>query len=414
MRFVRWILAATPLALVACSGGSDTTTSAGGGPTSSTGTSTGTDTTSSSATGTGGGGVGPTALVAGDDTTCVVTSKSAVACWGQLANGTMGSSTPALVSGLVAAPPKSDVAPLSLGTATACAITSTGSAVCWGEGSKGQLGNGSTTDAPAPVPVTDLDAGVTAIATGDAHACAVVNGAVKCWGQNNYGQLGDDLAETSSTTPVPVPSLTSGVVAVTSGFWHACALTDAGGLRCWGANGNGALGNDGMNNNEPVPVAVEGLSSGVRAVVAGDFHTCALTTGGAVKCWGNNDRGQVGDGTTNTAYSPVDVIGLSSGVVAITAGTNHTCAVTTGGTVKCWGLNTEGALGSGPAMDAIVSTPVDVPSLSDIVTIAAGAAHTCGVTAGGAVKCWGANDAGQLGDGTNKSSSTPVTAGPLP
>ena len=115
---------------------------------------------------------------------------------------------------------------------------------------------------------------------------------------------------------------------------------------CWGYNGNGQLG-DGTRSTRKHPVDVFGLSSGIKQISAGWDHTCALTTGGAVKCWGQNKHGEVGDGSRSDRLKPVHVTGLTSGVAQVSAGYDHTCALLTGGTVKCWGNNATGELGDG-------------------------------------------------------------------
>jgi alpha-tubulin suppressor-like RCC1 family protein len=192
------------------------------------------------------------------------------------------------------------------------------------------------------VPVT-----ATAVAAGRQHTCALTSaGGVKCWGANVHGQLGNGT-NTGSNVPVDVSVLTSGVVAIAveEGNDFACALTSAGGAKCWGENDSGQLGN-GTTTDSNVPVDVSGLGSGVSAIAAGGVHACALTSAGGVKCWGSNFQGELGDGTNTDSNVPVDVSGLGSGVAAIAAGVFYTCALTIAGGAKCWGANTQGSWGT--------------------------------------------------------------------
>jgi alpha-tubulin suppressor-like RCC1 family protein len=351
----------------------------------------------------------------GEDHTCALTTAGGVKCWGanyegQLGDGTTTDrTTPVDVSGL-----SSGVTAVSAGRVYTCALTTSGGIKCWGDNRFGQLGGGTTigtevcsgslTCSTTPVDVSGLSSGVTAVSAGLFHTCALTTGGgVKCWGANFIGELGDG-STTNRTTPVDVSGLTSGIATVSAGAFYTCALTAGGGVKCWGENFSGQLG-DGTTTDRTTPVDVSGLTSGIATVSAGFFHACALTTGGGVKCWGANDYGLLGDGSTTNRTTPVDVSGLSSGVTAISAGTFHTCAVTTGGGVKCWGSNLDGQLGSGPNpapelcyIYACSTTPLDVLGLtSGAAAVSAGGNHTCAITTGGGMKCWGSNGHGQLG-----------------
>jgi alpha-tubulin suppressor-like RCC1 family protein len=353
-------------------------------------------------------GSGVQAIAAGGSHTCALTSGGGVKCWGdngfgQLGDGTTANknSSPVDVAGL-----GSGVQAIAAGGSHTCALTSGGGVKCWGDNGFGQLGDGTSADKNSPVDVVGLGSGVQVIAAGGNHTCALTSGGVKCWGDNGFGQLGDGTSADKNSSPVDVAGLGSGVQAIAAGGSHTCALT-SGGVKCWGDNGVGQLG-DGTSADKSTPVDVLGLGSGVQAMAVGGNHTCALTSGGGVKCWGDNDYGQLGDGTSADKRTPVDVAGLGSGVQAIAAGGNHTCALTSGG-VKCWGWNESGQLGDGTSgSGADKNTPVDVAGLgSGVQAIAAGGNHTCALTSGG-VKCWGDNYRGQLGDGTLAGKNTPV------
>ena len=305
---------------------------------------------------------------------------------------------------------------IATGQSHVCALTPGGGVVCWGLNSSGQLGSGTTTFAGTqarvtPTPVTSLDSGVTAVAAGSGQTCALTDTeSVLCWGYNGYGQLGDGTT-TSRSTPTPVTGLSSGVAAIAVGGSHICALTTTGGVVCWGSNSYGQLG-DGTTTNRLTPTPVTGLSSGVAAITAGADHTCAVTTGGGVSCWGYNYYGRLGDGTTTNRSTPTEATGLSSGVSAVVAGGSHTCALTAGGGALCWGYNNSGRLGDGTTTNR--STPTAVSGLSSgVLTLAGGSSHTCARTSGGNVSCWGLNTSGQLGDGTTTARWTPAAVSGL-
>jgi alpha-tubulin suppressor-like RCC1 family protein len=353
---------------------------------------------------------------AGDFHTCATTTQGAVRCWGfngagQLGNGTTTNrARPVPVKGL-----GSGVQAVSAGGNHTCALTNTGAVKCWGFNLYGQLGNGTTTNSTTPVPVAGLASGVVAITLGGNDSCArTQGGAMRCWGRGTEGQLGDG-ALTNRSTPVAVSGMTSGVTAISLGFDHTCAIVAGGAVRCWGFNLSGEVGN-GMNANTSVPAAVSGFASGGARIDAGHAHTCAVTTGGAARCWGYGGHGALGNGGAANSNTPVAVTGLSSNTTRIDAGLYQSCAVTTGGAVKCWG-GKSGSPSLGTGGTAASSTPVAVTGLSSgVTTISAGgkdAPHTCAVTSDGKLRCWGANSFGQLGDGTTTARAVPVVV-PVP
>lgn len=344
--------------------------------------------------------------------TCVLTAAGAVKCWGLNGNGQLGDgttvnrSTPVTVSGLA-----SGVARVESGHVSTCALTTAGAVKCWGMNTSGQLGDGTLVSKSTPVAVLGLSSGVASVSMAQVHSCALTTaGGVKCWGANTNGQLGDATKVTKST-PVSVSGLTSGVARLGAGMTHSCAVLTTGGLMCWGDNYYGQIGDGTVGTDRTTPVNVSGLSTGVATVSGGDRNTCALLTSGGVKCWGDGYYSGLGDGTTSTVKksTPVDVTGLASGVVQLTSGSFNSCALTSAGAVKCWGRNQYGQLGDGT--QAQRATPVNVSGLTSGVASVNGSLGftTCAVTTGGAVKCWGYNSYGQLGDGTTNNSYIPVT-----
>ncbi len=316
------------------------------------------------------------------------------------------STTTAAAPATTATTPTSIQNLIDAGELHACAVTASGSLQCWGDNTHGQLGDGTNTLRLTPHKVVGFAGGAQTVTTGGEHTCAVTTGGwVKCWGNNDSFQLGAD-SDGDQSAPVDVIGLGSGVRSVDAGTEYTCALSVGGAVKCWGDNTHGQLG-DGTTQFQWTPVDVVGLDSGVQAISAGGEHTCAVTAGGAVKCWGDNTHGQLGDGTTQDRWAPVDVVGLDSGVQAISAGGEHTCAVTAGGAIKCWGANTSGQLGDGSSWDQ--ASPVDVAGLgSGVQAVSAGGEHTCGLTAEGALECWGDNVYGQLGDGTTDNQAEPA------
>ena len=273
--------------------------------------------------------------------------------------------------------PLSDIDAISSAHTHTCALTTSGNVKCWGNGYAGKLGNGGGTNQLAPVdvrtsasnedPLSDIEA----IGTGIYHTCALtVDGNVKCWGTTAYlgsGGINSQSApldvHTSSTESAPL----SDIDAISVGYRHTCALTVDGNVKCWGEGASGKLGN-GDITNQLAPVDVLTSSStplgGIAAISPGYHHTCALTTDGNVKCWGQGSNGKLGNNGTRKSNSPVDVHTSSSddtplgGIAAIHSGFYHTCALTTDGNVKCWGQGASGKLGNGNIGNK--STPVDI------------------------------------------------------
>jgi alpha-tubulin suppressor-like RCC1 family protein len=347
-----------------------------------------------------------TQIEAGERHSCALTESGGVQCWGRNEFGQLGDGTtsprnqPVDVFGLT-----SGIAQISAGAGHTCALTVTGGVKCWGLNNSGQLGDGTAAPRVAPVDVVGLASGVAAIAAGGSHTCALTTaGGVKCWGFNGNGAVGDGT-QVNRSTPVDTQGLLTGVSRMNAGGGHTCAVTTAGGVKCWGYNFGGALG-DGTTTARVSPVDVSGLSSGVVDLSLGTSHTCALTTPGGLKCWGRNDTGGLGDGSATNRLTPVDVSGLAAGVADVTAGGIHTCAVMNSGGAKCWGWNQHGQVGDGATTNRL--SPVDVTGLSSgVAALTAGSRHTCALATGGAVKCWGDSEDGQLGDGTNSAHGTP-------
>ena len=277
---------------------------------------------------------------------------------------------------------------------------------------EGQSGSAVITVATGPLEFASVSAGY-------AHTCAIaMSGKAYCWGRNGFapdpsgnyqsgGQLGDGSTRSSS---VPV-AVTGGLTfsTVSAGEDHTCGVTAAGAAYCWGSNDFGQLGSGSTANASSVPVAVTG---GLRftGVSAGGTHTCGVTTSGAAYCWGLNVNGRLGDGSTNASAVPVAVTGgLSySQVIAagVASGEGHSCGLTTAGAAYCWGGNEFGQLGEGSNSDK--TTPAPVTGEFAFSAVAGGAWHTCGITTSGVAYCWGANGHGQLGDGSNTYVSAPV------
>ena len=418
----------------------------------------------------GGPGGVPAQIAVGSEHACVVMSTGQVECWGMGSWGRLGNGDqlprdlPTQVIGLPLPPGSANQ--VTAGVATSCAVTAsprrrllgpvrrrrrqrahdsphghsrdepargqrvpgigglgrlrpghTGGLAtdlrCWGENDNGQLGNGTTNDATKAVKVKGLSNGVESVSNGASYNCAVVhNGGVQCWGYNGYGQLGNGTT-TGSSTPVGVSGLPNNVEQVGTAFEHACALLTDGTVQCWGSNNHGQLGN-GSTSDSNTPVPVTGLTAVAQIAVA-DSATCALTSAGSVQCWGANTFGELGNGSTSDSDVPVQVSGLTGGVTAIAAMGSTVCATLFTGQVDCWGDNSVGELGTGSVgSPAFSDTPVTVGGFTSNGSIGSSGgfgATSCALNTSQQPYCWGDNSVGELGDGTSGSatdSGTPV------
>lgn len=337
-------------------------------------------------------------VAAGTAHSCAVTPKGTLKCWGSNADLQLGtglrtwSRVPLPVLRL-----ESGTAVISAGGSHSCALTDAGAVSCWSREGRALGVGDETIETAAPVQVRGLTEGVDAISAGNAHTCALKAGVVSCWG----GFHGPDLKARNYLTPRKILGLGRGVRAVDAGYDDACAVVATGAVRCWGEHFPGPRGASPLT-----AVAVAGLPSQAVAVTVGGGHACVLTSAGGVVCWGANAHGQLGDGTTTTSQAPVQVRGLDSGVVAVRAGDQDTCALTDRGAVQCWGYNGYGQLGD----DTITDSGVPVPVLgldAGVVDLGVGYQHACAMLGTGAVRCWGYNFEGQLGIGPSTLSNSP-------
>ncbi|MGE0159718.1 MAG: hypothetical protein AB7T31_09935 [Gemmatimonadales bacterium] len=290
---------------------------------------------------------------------------------------------------------------LAAGVSHMCGLDASGVAMCWGANDGGQLGDGSRTDRPSPVPVR-AELRFSSLTAGAAHTCGLAGGGVPlCWGQNLSGQLGDGTRNDARFPRAVGNGIT--FTTLVAGWSHTCGLTSNGNAFCWGLNGDGQLG-DGSRLDRLLPTVVQN-GGAMSALAAGSAHTCGISEG-QVLCWGDNRFGQLGDGTTEGRTQPTPVSGLPAGASQVVAGAVHSCALAADGSAYCWGQNQAGQLGDGTTQNR--SSATQVAGTLRFRSIYAGGALTCGVATSGGEYCWGLNLAGQLGDGSRQSRSTPT------
>ena len=290
-----------------------------------------------------------------------------------------------------------------------CALTSDGAAYCWGLNSIGQLGDNSLTARSAPVAVAG-SLKFTNLTAGAGHTCGLTSdGSAYCWGSNGLGQLGDG---TTTNRPAPV-AVTGGLhfQMITAGGYsvgQTCGVTLSGDAYCWGDNGFGQLGiGSGPSAPHPSPTLVAGGLKWTTLATGLGQHSCGVTTAGTTYCWGDNEYGSLGDGTTTRRDSPVQVIGgVAFAQLAAGGFIGHSCGLTSAGKAYCWGENEVGAIGDGTTIDRL--SPAAVVGELTFTTLVAGYRHSCGRTTTGTVYCWGSGRAGQLGNNSLMSASSPA------
>ena len=383
-------------------------------------------------------------VVAGRAHTCVLTGARKVRCWGDNEFGQLGYGNTTDVgdapsrlpytAGDVPLGPE-PVVQLVAGADHTCALGESGLITCWGRNHHGQLGynrtdnlaDGEAVTSFGYVAVGDV---ATRIAAGGDHTCAVlVGGAVRCWGENNYGQLGHgNTADVGDNEPVyTVGNVDLGAVTVKDlalGAYHTCALLTTGAVRCWGYGAYGQLGygnSTTLGDDEPInTLANVSLTGPVRKLVAGQYHTCALTDVGTLRCWGYNAWGTIGisrffgswgDNAGELPSTLPSDLATGSLVTDVSAGGFHTCALSNGGGIRCWGEGFSGQLGDGAFSyaDAPPSADIDLDGVS-AHQLTGGGNHTCALRVNGTARCWGAGDGGQLGLGSVNNLGTPSGA----
>lgn len=370
----------------------------------------GNTTTSTSPVQVGAGVTTWSELAAGHGHVCATRTDGTLWCWGRNSNSQLGDASttqrnaPVQVGAAIGSWSR-----LAAGGEHTCATRTSGELYCWGKNAYGQVGDGTTTLRNAPTRVGTATDWVR-LGAGPEHTCASkVDGTLHCWGWNTFGQLGS-----TGTTNVmkPVRALTGATGVSTSDQGHSCATLANGTTSCWGWNATYYMLGDGtaVNKTRPVQV-VGGITNWTRPIDGfGRYHTCAHRADNRLSCWGRSVYGVLGNASTATAQTPVDVVGGTVWSRAA-AGYYHMCGVRTNGTLWCWGYNNYGQVGNGTTGTGNISSPVQVGTVTTWSDVAAGQYFTCGLRANGTLWCWGLNNYSQVGDGTTTTRTSPVQIG---
>lgn len=305
---------------------------------------------------------GFTAVSAGADHTCALLAGAA-RCWGENGSGQLGNGSTTDSSFPVVPSGGHMFLSISAGDGYTCGTTNNSQVLCWGRNSNGQLGNGNFTTSLVPTPAF-VPGGAVLVTAGRTHTCATTGGgSAWCWGNNSRGQLGIGFA--SGPVPQPQQVQAFNVDAITAGELSTCAIA-AGGTKCWGSNDWGQLGN-GLSGQQVTPTNIGGGSNTLeQAITAGYRHACGRQ-GLRIRCWGSDDDGQLGNGAGGFSSLPVEVTTYTgSEIPAVTAGAHHTCTQLQLGQVDCFGDNAAGQVGNGTTTDA--PSPVRVIAFPGVPT----------------------------------------------
>lgn len=393
-------------------------------------------------------------LAAGWNHTCALLATGKVRCWGRANDGQLGYGNVNPVGRYL--PPYwtgdvevgGTVIQLTAGESHTCALLATGAIRCWGRGGYGRLGYGNTesigrTNTNLPVSAGDVHVGgpVEQVVAGGSHTCALLqqSGDVRCWGDAQYHQLGygttEPIGDDESPSALDPIAIGGPVKQLAIGGGHTCALLTSGTIRCWGDGEYGQPGYGSRYSVSEPDLFPFYRNGGLLQLAAGERHTCALSSAGGVYCWGDNSEGQLGQGVRSDAGLSIGLFGgddqpnrarsvqLGSAARQIAAGAYHACALLASGAVRCWGRGERGQLGYGARANVgdneRPDTAGDIELGGVAVQIVAGDSHTCVLLASGAVRCFGANDHGQLGLGSIPESSIgddelPVAVGEVP
>ncbi len=369
---------------------------------------------------------GARSISVGGSVACAVLVNGHIKCWGagelgDLTEGEERSDVPVEVKGVT------EATQVSVTFNHVCAVLASGHIDCWGENEYGQLGDETTQEhQAAPVQVAGISEALEVAAFGQTTCALLASGHVDCWGENRVGELGDGNAgPTPSLVPVEVLGISDATALSAAGYGeygNACARLSTGHVVCWGFNESGVLGDGSHAESSDVPVEVVGIDSAERVSTKGS-HSCAVLSGGRAECWGAAGNGELGDGTSTgpemcestinkgEKYScstvPVEVQRITE-PIQVATGEGYSCALSADGHVECWGRDQFGELGDGepPSREGSL-TPVNVKGLTNAIAIAASREFACAVLNTGQVECWGSGEEGTLGDHKTTGSTVP-------